>query len=99
MATALSELFHNPLKSRDDYVSGKISISSNNSSSSKMNNGGYARRPSNGSCSSRPLSTLEDSGNPNNRDVYQRSMQRSDSNRSNTNVNNNNSASDHQQPV
>jgi len=35
----------------------------------------FARRPS----------TLEDSGNPNNRDVYQRSMQRSDSNRSSTN--------------
>lgn len=54
-----------------------------------MNNGGYPRRPSssNGSYSSRPLSTLEDSGNPNNRDVYQASMQRSDSNRSNNNAN------------
>ena len=86
MTTALSEFFHNPLKSRDDYSSGKI----NNSSTSRMNNGGVPRRTSssNGSYSSRPLSTLEDSGNLNNRDVYQQgSMQRSDSNRSNNNAN------------
>lgn len=83
MTTALTELFHHPLKSRDDYNhSGKINIGRG---SSMMNSGSYARRTSsNGSYSTRPMSTLEDSGNPNNRDVYQRSMiQRSDSNRSN----------------
>lgn len=73
MTTALSDLlFHQPLKPQQEYNAGKAvrSISGGTMSS-------YRRPSATSNASSystgRPLSTLEDSGNPNNREIYQRS--------------------------
>ena len=81
---ALSDLFylHQPFKSSSRSAAGAAADENYSSSSiAKMTTSSYHNRRSSAtsatsaasSGASRPLSTLEDSGNPNNREIYQRS--------------------------